>query len=243
MVVVASNYVLCFHLFKLLFSCRYVAPEVLELSLGTRDPSFQPATGYGKSVDCWSLGVILYMLLCGEPPWPDSNFSNLCETVLNGAFTFPDALWGDVSTSAKRLVCRLLTVSPDKRITVDEALVHEWVTGLEGSPEAAVEFAVPSTIRRPRAREGGPANALLTLMGTTTAKSPNLKAEPLHSPAMIASTETTPLLTDGGGGGGVRLAFADENEHNSPTARKLAFGFETPEKKNSSVKKKLKTGE
>jgi serine/threonine protein kinase len=192
------------------------------------------------------------MLLCGEPPWPDSNFSNLCETVLNGAFTFPDKLWSNVSMSAKRLVCRLLTVSPEKRITVEEALVHDWVTGLEGSPEMPVsslvkcgEFAVPSTVKRTRSRDDEVppvTNPLLTLMCKTTAKSPNLKTELFHSPAVIASNETTPVLTESGGGGGVRLAFADENDHNSPT-RKLAFGFETPEKKKSSVKKKLKTGE
>jgi serine/threonine protein kinase len=113
----------------------YVAPEVMAMSMGIREPTFEPSSGYGKSVDMWSLGVILYMLLCGRPPWPDLNFSNLCETVLKGVFEFPPHLWKDVSSAAKQLVSALLTVSPSKRITVDEAIQHPWMTGEPLSPE------------------------------------------------------------------------------------------------------------
>lgn len=113
----------------------YVAPEVMALSMGTRDPTFVPSSGYGKAVDMWSLGVILYMLLCGKTPWPDLGFSNLCETILKGAVEFPGRLWDDVSPAAKQLVSALLTVSPTKRITVDEALMHPWVRGEPMSPE------------------------------------------------------------------------------------------------------------
>lgn len=132
----------------------YVAPEVLALSMGVRDPSFEPAHGYGKAVDMWSLGVILYILLCGEPPWPDANFSNLYETVLRGAFQFRSPVWTRVSPSAKDLVNRLLTVAPSHRMAVDDALEHEWITGIALSPPRAPvspAFAVPSALKRERA--------------------------------------------------------------------------------------------
>ncbi len=67
------------------------------------------------------------MLLSGRPPWDDSHFGKLCETVLSGAYSFPLERWDGVSNSAKMLCSRLLTVDPMKRITVEEALKHDWV--------------------------------------------------------------------------------------------------------------------
>jgi len=93
----------------------YVAPEIL---------SGKP---YGPEVDLWSTGVILYILLCGFPPFFDENTANLYRTIKAGKFDFPSPYWDDISDPAKNLVCRLLTVDPKQRATPEQVLAHPWV--------------------------------------------------------------------------------------------------------------------
>lgn len=99
----------------------YVAPEVLRQK------------GYGRAVDLWSLGVITYILLCGYPPFYDEDQASLFETILRGKFDFHAEYWGSISTSAKDLITKLLTVEPSKRLTAREALAHPWVAGTSAS--------------------------------------------------------------------------------------------------------------
>jgi len=95
----------------------YVAPEVLKNE------------NYTKAVDLWSLGVILYILLCGFPPFYHQKTSELYKLIKKGEFDFPAPYWTDISDSAKDLVRRLLTVDPKGRITAEEVLQHPWVRG------------------------------------------------------------------------------------------------------------------
>jgi calcium/calmodulin-dependent protein kinase I len=95
----------------------YVAPEVLK-----NEP-------YGKEVDMWSLGVILYILLCGFPPFYHENTQQLYKQIKKGEYDFPDPYWTDISDSAKSLVRGLLTVDPKKRMTGKQVLAHPWITG------------------------------------------------------------------------------------------------------------------
>jgi len=95
----------------------YVAPEVLKNE------------NYTKAVDLWSLGVILYILLCGFPPFYHQKTSELYKLIKKGEFDFPAPYWTDISDSAKDLVRRLLTVDPKTRITAEEVLQHPWVRG------------------------------------------------------------------------------------------------------------------
>jgi len=95
----------------------YVAPEVLRMK------------GYDRSVDMWSIGVILYILLCGFPPFYEDNTAKLFQTIMEGKFEFPDPEWTNISDSAKDLIKRMLTVDPKKRITADDALEHPWIIG------------------------------------------------------------------------------------------------------------------
>lgn len=74
----------------------YVAPEVLT------------GMGYGAEVDMWSLGVILYILLCGFPPFYDDSTQTLFEIIKRGEYEFPSPYWDEVSTDAKDLVSKLL---------------------------------------------------------------------------------------------------------------------------------------
>ncbi|KAG0267048.1 hypothetical protein DFQ27_009194 [Actinomortierella ambigua] len=94
----------------------YVAPEVLM------------KVGYGKAVDMWSLGVILYICLCGFPPFSeDLAPPDLRTQVLQTMYTFPSPYWDDVSDEAVDLIQGLLAASPEERLTVDEALQHCWM--------------------------------------------------------------------------------------------------------------------
>lgn len=93
----------------------YVAPEVLK------------GLAYGKEVDMWSIGVILYILLCGFPPFYDDNNKKLFLQISNANYCFPDPYWTNVSNSAKDLIRNLLVVDPTKRLTPDQVLQHPWM--------------------------------------------------------------------------------------------------------------------
>jgi len=95
----------------------YVAPEVLK-----NEP-------YDRAVDLWSLGVILYILLCGFPPFYHESTAQLYKQIKKGEYDFPDPYWTDISAEAKNLVTCLLTVNPKKRITAEGVLAHPWITG------------------------------------------------------------------------------------------------------------------
>jgi serine/threonine protein kinase len=94
----------------------YIAPEILR------------GIPYGKSVDMWSFGVILYVLLCGYLPFRSNMIYHLYYIIMEGSFDFPLNEWRHISSTAKDLVCKLLNVDPTKRFTVDQALGHEWLT-------------------------------------------------------------------------------------------------------------------
>lgn len=95
----------------------YVAPEVLE------------GKQYSKEVDLWSLGVILYILLCGFPPFYDESTAGLYRQIKKGQYDFPDPYWAEISSDAKDVVRGLLTVNPKKRWTPDQLLATKWVGG------------------------------------------------------------------------------------------------------------------
>ncbi|XP_028253064.1 calcium/calmodulin-dependent protein kinase type 1D [Parambassis ranga] len=95
----------------------YVAPEVL-----AQKP-------YSKAVDCWSIGVIAYILLCGYPPFYDENDSKLFEQILKADYEFDAPYWDDISDSAKDFISSLMEKDPTKRFTCEQALRHPWIAG------------------------------------------------------------------------------------------------------------------
>ncbi|XP_073496148.1 calcium/calmodulin-dependent protein kinase type II subunit delta isoform X11 [Phyllobates terribilis] len=93
----------------------YLSPEVLR-----KDP-------YGKPVDMWACGVILYILLVGYPPFWDEDQHRLYQQIKAGAYDFPSPEWDTVTPEAKDLINKMLTINPAKRIVASEALKHPWI--------------------------------------------------------------------------------------------------------------------
>ncbi|XP_053287361.1 calcium/calmodulin-dependent protein kinase type IV isoform X3 [Pleuronectes platessa] len=96
----------------------YCAPEILR------------GNAYGPEVDMWSVGVILYILLCGFEPFFDPRGDQyMYSRILNCDYEFVSPWWDEVSLNAKDLVSKLIVLDPHKRLSVREALHHPWVLG------------------------------------------------------------------------------------------------------------------
>ena len=93
----------------------YVAPEILE------------GVSYDIQSDMWSLGVIIYIILGGYPPFIEQNQRELFRKIRRGQYEFHEEYWGSVSTDAKDMIKCLLTVQPAKRMTANQALQHKWM--------------------------------------------------------------------------------------------------------------------
>jgi serine/threonine-protein kinase Chk2 len=106
----------------------YVAPEILEESRHRR---------YTRAVDIWSLGVVLYICLCGFPPFSDELYTRenpytLTQQIKKGRFDYPSPYWDSVGDPALDLIDRMLTVDVEKRFTIEDCLDHPWTT--QGTP-------------------------------------------------------------------------------------------------------------
>uniref|UniRef100_A0A1J3G363 non-specific serine/threonine protein kinase n=2 Tax=Noccaea caerulescens TaxID=107243 RepID=A0A1J3G363_NOCCA len=118
-------------------SAYYVAPEVLKRS-------------YGKEIDIWSAGVILYILLSGVPPFWAENEKGIFDEVIKGEIDFETQPWPSISESAKDLVRKMLTKDPKKRISAAQVLEHPWIKGGE-APDKPIDSAVLSRMKQFRA--------------------------------------------------------------------------------------------
>lgn len=92
----------------------YIAPEVLKRN-------------YDEKCDVWSSGVIMYILLCGYPPFNGPNDKIIFQRVLEGKFAFPEEDWNTISKGAKDLIRRMLQYEPGKRISTQDCLSHQWL--------------------------------------------------------------------------------------------------------------------
>lgn len=119
------------------FTPYYVAPQVLEaqkrqkeVRMGQRSPG--SPYFYDKSCDMWSVGVILYIMLCGYPPFyseiPNQPITQrMRNNILSGQFDFPRREWEKITDNAKDLIRHLLCVEASDRIGVEELLRHPWL--------------------------------------------------------------------------------------------------------------------
>lgn len=117
-------------------SAEFMAPEVVEAFIGE-------ANYYDKRCDLWSLGVIMYILLCGYPPfygncgtncgWEKGENCKACQQMLftsiqEGRYEFPDSEWGSISKDAKDLIGGLLVKQANQRLSAGSVLSHSWIT-------------------------------------------------------------------------------------------------------------------
>ncbi|MBN3272808.1 PHKG1 kinase, partial [Polyodon spathula] len=98
----------------------YLAPEIIQCSMDENHP------GYGKEVDLWSSGVIMYTLLAGSPPFWHRKQMLMLRMILSGSYDYSSPEWDDRSDTVKDLISRMLEVNPKKRFTATEALAHPF---------------------------------------------------------------------------------------------------------------------
>jgi len=112
------------------FAKRVKAPKSLTTQCGT--PGYVASEilegkPYDTQADMWSIGVIVYILLGGYPPFIESNQRTLFRKIRKGQYEFHEEYWGQVSADAKELIRSLLTVNPDKRLNSEKALKNKWI--------------------------------------------------------------------------------------------------------------------
>ncbi|KAI4298683.1 hypothetical protein L6164_032214 [Bauhinia variegata] len=119
-------------------SAYYVAPEVLRRS-------------YGKEIDIWSAGIMLYILLSGVPPFWAETEKGIFDAILEGKIDFESKPWPSISDGAKDLVRKLLTQDPKKRITSAQVLEHPWIREGGEASDKPIDSAVLSRMKQFRA--------------------------------------------------------------------------------------------
>ncbi|TQD90961.1 hypothetical protein C1H46_023482 [Malus baccata] len=152
-------------------SAYYVAPEVLRRR-------------YGKEIDIWSAGVILYILLSGVPPFWAETEKGIFDAIMEGEIDFSSSPWPSISNSAKDLVRRMLTQDPKKRITSTQVLEHPWIRDGGEASDKPIDSAVLSRMKQFRAM-----NKLKKLALKVIAE--NLSEEEIHGlKAMFTNLDT-----------------------------------------------------
>ncbi|XVF26034.1 hypothetical protein REPUB_Repub13aG0265300 [Reevesia pubescens] len=119
-------------------SSYYVAPEVLRRS-------------YGKELDIWSAGIILYILLSGVPPFWAETEKGIFDAIIEGELDFESQPWPLISESAKDLVRKMLTMDPKKRLTSAQVLEHPWMREGGEASDKPIDSAVLSRLKQFRA--------------------------------------------------------------------------------------------
>ncbi|XP_071542375.1 calcium/calmodulin-dependent protein kinase type II alpha chain isoform X13 [Panulirus ornatus] len=132
----------------------YLSPEVLK-----KEP-------YGKPVDIWACGVILYILLVGYPPFWDEDQHRLYAQIKAGAYDYPSPEWDTVTPEAKNLINSMLTVNPAKRITAGEALKHPWICQRERVASVVHRQETVDCLRKFNARRKLKGAILTTMLAT-----------------------------------------------------------------------------
>lgn len=119
-------------------SAYYVAPEVLRRN-------------YGKEIDVWSAGVILYILLSGFPPFWAETEKGIFEEILKGHLDLETSPWPSMSSASKDLIRKMLTVDPNNRISAAEALEHPWLKEDGEASDKPIDSAVLIRMKQFRA--------------------------------------------------------------------------------------------
>jgi len=146
-------------LFTPVGSAEFMAPEVVEAFIEDSDEDLM----YDKRCDLWSLGVMMYILLCGYPPfsgscgekcgWNEGGFCdecqrNLFDNIKDGEYDFPDAEWSHISSDAKNLIKRLLVKDAKLRISAAQVTHHSWLETNNNNNELETPARLKKTATR-----------------------------------------------------------------------------------------------
>ncbi|XP_024908877.1 MAP kinase-activated protein kinase 5 isoform X2 [Cynoglossus semilaevis] len=170
------------------FTPYYVAPQVLEAQRrhqkeksGIIPTSPTPYT-YNKSCDLWSMGVIIYVMLCGYPPFYSKHHSrtipkDMRKKIMTGSFDFPEDEWSQISEMAKDIVRKLLKVKPEERLTIEGVLAHPWLNCTE-----ALDNVLPSAqMMMDKAVVAGIQQAHAEQLASMRIQDMNISLKPLNS--------------------------------------------------------------
>ena len=116
-------------------SAYYVAPEVINRN-------------YSAEADIWSAGVILYILLCGLPPFWASTDNGIFDKVLLGKYDLEGDPWHKISAGAKDVVRNILVKKPSQRATIDDILNHPWVRENGDAPDGPLDNVVMTRMKK-----------------------------------------------------------------------------------------------
>ncbi|XP_016393874.1 MAP kinase-activated protein kinase 5-like [Sinocyclocheilus rhinocerous] len=137
---------------------------------------------YNKSCDLWSLGVIVYVMLCGYPPFYSKHHSrtipkDMRKKIMTGIFDFPEEEWSQISEMAKDIVRKLLKVKPEERLNIEGVLAHPWLNCTE-----ALDNVLPSAqMMMDKAVVAGIQQAHAEQLANMRIQDLNLSLKPLNS--------------------------------------------------------------
>ncbi|KZV52967.1 calcium-dependent protein kinase 34-like [Dorcoceras hygrometricum] len=133
-------------------SAYYIAPEVLKRK-------------YGPEADIWSVGVMLYILLCGVPPFWAESENGIFNAILRGHVDFTSDPWPSISNGAKDLVRKMLNSDPKQRLTAFQVLNHPWIKEDGEAPDTPLDNAVLNRLKQFRAMNNFKKVALRVIAG------------------------------------------------------------------------------
>ncbi|XP_010453282.1 PREDICTED: calcium-dependent protein kinase 17 isoform X1 [Camelina sativa] len=133
-------------------SAYYIAPEVLKRK-------------YGPEADIWSIGVMLYILLCGVPPFWAESENGIFNAILRGHVDFSSDPWPSISPQAKDLVKKMLNSDPKQRLTAAQVLNHPWIKEDGEAPDVPLDNAVMSRLKQFKAMNNFKKVALRVIAG------------------------------------------------------------------------------
>ncbi|XP_051515582.1 calcium/calmodulin-dependent protein kinase type 1D-like isoform X1 [Myxocyprinus asiaticus] len=156
----------------------YVAPEVL-----AQKP-------YSKAVDCWSIGVITYILLCGYPPFYEETETRLFSKIMKAHYEFDSPFWDEISESAKDFIRNMMQKNPKMRYTTEQALRHPWIIG-KTARSHDIHHSVSVQIQKNFAK-----SKWKQAFNATVAINHMMKVQLAHSEACVRQNQTPPSVPE-----------------------------------------------
>ncbi|XP_015589599.1 calcium/calmodulin-dependent protein kinase type II delta chain isoform X22 [Cephus cinctus] len=216
----------------------YLSPEVLK-----KEP-------YGKPVDIWACGVILYILLVGYPPFWDEDQHRLYSQIKTGSYDYPSPEWDTVTPEAKNLINQMLTVNPGKRITASEALKHPWICQRERVASVVHRQETVDCLKKFNARRKLKGAILTTMLATRNfsskydAQGRSMVTKKGEGSQVKESTDSSTTIEDddvkagsGSGSGSSHSSSSNSQTGASPSSASTGYvnANNTPRRHNSST--------